>query len=314
MIETLIEATAELNRGVQKTQLQGVFATEDSLAHRVDVHVMRDGKPEPLTGASVTGFFIRDRDRSSVMIPGSAAGDVASVVLPEACYAQIGQFALVVKVAKGDTRSTVFYGEGSVVRSRTDVIVDPEDVIPSIDELIAQIDAMREATKDAQAAARKLSKVEISATTGAPGTGAQATVSQTADTTRFDLTIPRGDTGPQGIQGPAGPEGPQGPQGEQGIQGPAGPEGPQGEQGIQGPQGPEGLQGPQGEQGTQGPAGPPGPQGEKGEDGSAVAMTLAPGMIAMRVNEEGHLILTHNDNEPAPPLSIVNGRLVYTIR
>ena len=29
--------------------------------------------------------------------------------------------------------------------------------------------------------------------------------------------------------------------------------------------------------------------------------------------EDGHLIVTHNDNEPAPPLSIRDGHLIYTI-
>ena len=59
--------------------------------------------------------------------------------------------------------------------------------------------------------------------------------------------------------------------------------------------------------------GPPGPQGPKGEDGVASVTQLNPGMFGMYVNEEGHLIMTHNDNEPAPPLSIRDGKLIYTI-
>ena len=73
------------------------------------------------------------------------------------------------------------------------------------------------------------------------------------------------------------------------------------------------LTGPQGPPGPQGETGPPGPQGPKGEDGVASVTQLNPGMFGMYVNEEGHLIMTHNDNEPAPPLSIRDGKLIYTI-
>ena len=56
-----------------------------------------------------------------------------------------------------------------------------------------------------------------------------------------------------------------------------------------------------------GPKGPQGPQGEPG-----VAVSLDHGYFGMTV-EDGHLIVTHNDNEPAPPLSIRDGHLIYTI-
>lgn len=77
--------------------------------------------------------------------------------------------------------------------------------------------------------------------------------------------------------------------------------------GATGPTGPRGPEGPQGPPGMQGPQGPP------GADGTATVLELDPGMFAMSVNEEGHLILTHNTSDPAPPLKIVDGRLKYII-
>lgn len=70
-----------------------------------------------------------------------------------------------------------------------------------------------------------------------------------------------------------------------------------GEKGDTGPQGPQGIQG---------------PQGPKGEDGTATITKLDPGVFAMSVRD-GHLILTHNDTDPVPPLKVVNGRLKYII-
>ena len=61
----------------------------------------------------------------------------------------------------------------------------------------------------------------------------------------------------------------------------------------------------------QGPEGPRGPQGPAGESGAIIA--LDPGMFAMSVSEEGHLIVTHNTSDPAPPLAIRDGHLKYLI-
>ena len=44
-----------------------------------------------------------------------------------------------------------------------------------------------------------------------------------------------------------------------------------------------------------------------------VSTSLSPGIFEMYVNDSGHLILRNNDNEPAPPLSIQDGRLIYTL-
>lgn len=78
--------------------------------------------------------------------------------------------------------------------------------------------------------------------------------------------------------------------------------------GATGPTGPQGPEGPQGSPGIQGPQGPPGKTG-----GSGIITTLDPGMFAMSVSDEGHLIVTHNASDPAPPLAIVDGRLKYLI-
>lgn len=78
--------------------------------------------------------------------------------------------------------------------------------------------------------------------------------------------------------------------------------------GATGPVGPQGPEGPEGPQGIQGPQGPPGENG-----GNGAVVSLDPGIFAMSVSEEGHLIVTHNTSDPAPPLSIVDGRLKYLI-
>ena len=78
--------------------------------------------------------------------------------------------------------------------------------------------------------------------------------------------------------------------------------------GATGPTGPQGPEGPEGPPGIQGPQGPPGENG-----GNGAVVSLDPGLFAMSVSAEGHLIVTHNTSDPAPPLAIVDGRLKYLI-
>lgn len=54
-------------------------------------------------------------------------------------------------------------------------------------------------------------------------------------------------------------------------------------------------------------------KGERGSDGNGITTSLDPGFFTMSVEPDGHLYVTHNDNEPAPPLSIRDGKLIYTI-
>ena len=116
-------------------------------------------------------------------------------------------------------------------------------------------------------------------TTGEPGSQAAASLTGSGLNHALNLTLPRGQTGPQGPQGQTGPQGatgPQGPKGDTGATGSTGPQGPKGDtgptgpQGPQGPTGPEGLRGetgPQGPKGDTGATGPQGPKGDKGDTG-----------------------------------------------
>lgn len=74
---------------------------------------------------------------------------------------------------------------------------------------------------------------------------------------------------------------------------------PRGKTGAIGPRGPQGIQG---------------PEGRAGKDGTGAIVTeVDPGMFAVYISDEGHLIVVHNAADPAPPLQIVDGHLKYII-
>lgn len=137
---------------IQMTPLKSLYASGDKDAHAFELLLFNGGEELDLSSAQVNGYFIR-ADGYTVLITGTTAKNTVSLTLSESCYAVVGQFSLAVKIKIGDKRKTVFAGYGYVARSTTDAIIDPGARIPSLDELLAQIDAAESAANAANSAA-----------------------------------------------------------------------------------------------------------------------------------------------------------------
>ena len=147
--------SVDLNEPIKKTYIDTLLATEDNLAQRFDISLLKGGEAVALPGgAAVTAYFIRYSDNATVPITnGTISGNVARITLTSACYNKPGQFAIIIKISgDGGIKNTVFYGEGTVFTSSTDTIVDEENVVPSLSDLLAQIEAMETATEAAKTA------------------------------------------------------------------------------------------------------------------------------------------------------------------
>ena len=173
------------------------------------------GKSEDARYA-VSAYFIRYCDNGTLTLTGSVSGNVASVTMSKACYSKGGAFALIVKVLAGEEVTTVFYGEGSMFVSRTDTIIDTENVIPSLDDLLAQIAVMENATAEANTAtasantaaesadgaadranvaAEKIDGMTVSAV---DGTTAKATITEVDGVKHITFTLQKGKDGMDG--------------------------------------------------------------------------------------------------------------------
>lgn len=87
------------------------------------------------------------------MIAGEVIQGRATVLLPAACYEAPGAFSLVIRAASAEAKVTLLALTGAVRASASDCVIDPAEIIPSLDELLAQISAMEEATGAAREAA-----------------------------------------------------------------------------------------------------------------------------------------------------------------
>jgi hypothetical protein len=91
---------------------------------------------------NVSADFLR-ADGNVVPILGeycTANGNVATVVLPEACYAVQGRATLTINVSSGDVKTCIGFFSCMVFKTTSASAVDPGTIIPSVEQLIEDID------------------------------------------------------------------------------------------------------------------------------------------------------------------------------
>jgi len=168
----VIRQAVDLSRGVEAASVwpNALMLAGDHMAHTWRVSVTDKGVPVPIAD-NVSGLFER-ADGNTVYLQGKAAGNVAEVTLTQQCYAIPGELRALMRV--GDTDGRVLSLILTIFRvgpGPSDQIVDPGDVIPSLDELLALIGKMEEAllaameaTMDAQAATDSANNAAADAT------------------------------------------------------------------------------------------------------------------------------------------------------
>ena len=151
MISRVIKKTVDLDAVQKVDQLEGPLYQLEESGHTFELTCLMDGAAASVSG-TVSGRFLR-ADETTVYFTGSLSGNVASITLPQSCYNVNGRFGLVVFISGDDVTTAIYAVAGSVYRSTSDTIIDPTGEIPSLEELIAQIEACEDATDAATAAA-----------------------------------------------------------------------------------------------------------------------------------------------------------------
>lgn len=155
----------DLRTDTVRDKMRKPLGQNNARAQTFALEVTQDGEPVELTECGCTGYFIR-ADGTTVLIDGAVSGNIAFVTLPAACYAVQGWCKLSVNITLSGTIHTLLMVDGRVDSTRTDAVVDPEESIPALDDLLAQMAAMESATTAANTAAARAEAVANSAGTG----------------------------------------------------------------------------------------------------------------------------------------------------
>ena len=151
MLALPLEFKVDMRGSLMEQPQRGKLMRGDKNATRVDV-MLYDGEEEyGAEGLSVTGKFTR-ADNVDIQLAGETSGNRASVLLDEHCYAVSGRYELRVRLTQGDVTRTILYISGQVENDGEGGILDVENVIPSIDDIVAQYAEMKRVTQETQAA------------------------------------------------------------------------------------------------------------------------------------------------------------------
>lgn len=179
-ISGLLSYRVDLDKPAVMTPLREPLVTEDKMAYGIQLTAISKGQPVSLAGFGAVGYMIRADGATVTTDTVQGTADGVTLWLPEACYTVPGRYSLVVKLTDSQTRRTVLWLEGNVARSRTDAIVDPENVVPSLDALLQQIAVMEAATEAAGTATSEASTAATAATNAAKQASSKATAAGNA--------------------------------------------------------------------------------------------------------------------------------------
>lgn len=130
----------DLQKPVQVQYLSGNLFSQDNAANRIAVEVYDGGEPATISG-SVSANIIRADGGTVAATGGSISDNVASITLPSAAYLIPGVVSIVVKITVDSTVTTIAAIVANVYTSSTDTPIDPGTIIPSVQTLIAEIEA-----------------------------------------------------------------------------------------------------------------------------------------------------------------------------
>lgn len=133
---------------------ENVMFSGDNNGAIVGVRLFNDGAAYS-GGGTVTGAVVRS-DGGRVVLTGTLSGNAASVVIPGAALAYAGPIGVQIILTAGGQKATVLKVIYSVDYT-SGTPVDPGDLVPDIDELLAEIETMRQATAAANTAAQTAS-------------------------------------------------------------------------------------------------------------------------------------------------------------
>lgn len=159
---------------------EALMLVGDRAAHTWEVTVTDNGAKPNLAGARVTAYFNR-ADNACVPVQGTIQDNVASVTLVNECYAVPGPMVGLFRLSTTDgvilTASMLRFTVGP---GPADATVDPGHIIPSLDDLLAQIDEMEKGTQAANTAASSANTAAGKANTAASNADAATSKANTA--------------------------------------------------------------------------------------------------------------------------------------
>lgn len=182
MLKWRISRTVDIAADAMQTERLKALATVSSrFAHEIRICVLENQLNADLTGfKAAISLIFPDQTSLSDVKADVVQGNCVTVTLPNSCYGQAGEVRGVLHLSDDQGGMLPLYAFVLYVGAdMTDVLRDPDNVVPSVAELLAQIQAMRDATREAKTATQNANTAAGAANTAA---GKANTAASNADT------------------------------------------------------------------------------------------------------------------------------------
>lgn len=124
----------------------------DANSVRVGVHMFSNKEPLDVSG-SVEGYVLLPNGAMAPVITGEKEGNAAWIDLSELSLAIIGRIQVAIRLVDGEEETVIFCASATVRRVGSETIIDPDDVIPTWDDILDKIAAMDAAAQECEEAA-----------------------------------------------------------------------------------------------------------------------------------------------------------------
>lgn len=133
-----LNRTTPLDKVIQVESLHGANFTGEIGAHTFVITGTRGGQEVALAG-TVSGKFIR-ANGTTIAMGGQVVNGKAELTLIKECYNVPGRFQLAIFLTEDGASTAIYAAVGTVTRSTTDQIIDGAEIIPSIDQLLDDLE------------------------------------------------------------------------------------------------------------------------------------------------------------------------------
>jgi len=144
-VAIIIQREVPLDRMMQVEGLNGFAFMSENGGHEFHITCTRGGQKETLTGTLTAKFLRADGQTIALALEYARITEdgIAIVKLHQDCYNVPGRFQMAVMLTVDGETTCIYACVGTVQRTDSGVIVDTGDIIPGVEQLIADIDAAR---------------------------------------------------------------------------------------------------------------------------------------------------------------------------
>ena len=177
------------------------FQQGDKNAQIIRIEVMDGEGKADLTGMTVTGQFERGDGSRVPYESATINNNVVNVTIPEACYNVSGAFVAFVRLTSenGYVRRTILRIAGRIEPQSDGPLVDPGHTLPTMDELLAKLEAMERATEATNQAIASANTAAQAASEAATSIDNMTVVADTLEPGQ-EATVAKGRNGERGMQ------------------------------------------------------------------------------------------------------------------